>query len=77
MRALTSNFFFLTVLTYDDIPKERGGCSEIIIPALRRINFYLRNLVHEDIMKKNSEGIPYVIQNISGGTSEDDKLFYF
>jgi uncharacterized protein YijF (DUF1287 family) len=28
-------------------------------------------------MKKNSEGIPYVIQNISGGTSEDDKLFYF
>jgi hypothetical protein len=28
-------------------------------------------------MKQNSEGISYVIQNIGGATSEDNKLFYF
>ena len=43
---------------------------------LRRINFYLQNLARED-MKKKLEEIPYVIHYIGGGTSEDDKLFYF
>lgn len=54
MRALTSNFFFLIILTYDDIPKEQGVCTAVIIPVLRRINFYLQNLAHED-MKKNEK----------------------
>lgn len=52
MRALTSNFFFLIILTYDDIPKEQGVCTAVIIPVLRRINFYLQNLAHEDMKKK-------------------------
>lgn len=76
MRDLTSNFFFLIILTYDDSPKEQGVCTAVIIPVLRRINFYLQNLAHED-MKKKLEGIPYVIHYIGGGPSEDDKLFYF
>ena len=76
MRALTSNFFFLIILTYDDIPKEQGVCTAVIIPMLRRINFYLQNLAHED-MKRKWEGIPYVIHYICGGTSEDDKIFTF
>lgn len=76
MRDLTSNFFFLIILTYDDSPKEQGVCTAVIIPVLRRINFYLQNLAHED-MKKKLEGIPYVIHYIGGGLSEDDKLFYF
>ncbi|HAE18988.1 DUF1287 domain-containing protein [bacterium] len=66
----------MIVLTYDDIPKDRVVCTAVIIPALRRINFYLQNLIHED-MEKNLEGIPYVIHNIGDGTSEDNKLFYF
>ena len=76
MRDLTSNFFFLIILTYDDSPKEQGVCTAVIIPVLRRINFYLQNLARED-MKKKWEGIPYVIHYIGGGLSEDDKLFYF
>ena len=76
MRDLTSNFFFLIILTYDDSPKEQGVCTAVIIPVLRRINFYLQNLAHED-MKKKLEGIPYVIHYIGGSPSEDDKLFYF
>ena len=76
MRALTSNFFFLIILTYGEIPKEQGVCTAVIITMLRRINFYLQNLAHED-MKKKLEGIPYVIHYIGGRPSEDDKLFYF
>ena len=51
MRDLTSNFFFLIILTYDDSPKEQGVCTAVIIPVLRRINFYLQNLAREDKKK--------------------------
>ena len=40
-----------------DIPKERGVCTDVVIRALRRLDFDLQKLVHED-MKKNFSKYP-------------------
>ena len=40
-----------------DIPKERGVCTDVVIRALRGLDFDLQKLVHED-MKKNFSKYP-------------------
>lgn len=46
-------------LTYPggDIPKEKGVCTDVVIRALREMDFDLQKLVHED-MKKNFSRYP-------------------
>jgi uncharacterized protein len=40
-----------------DIPKEKGVCTDVVIRALREMDFDLQKLVHED-MKKNFSKYP-------------------
>ena len=46
-------------LTYPggDIPKEKGVCTDVVIRALREMDFDLQKLVHED-MRKNFSKYP-------------------
>jgi len=46
-------------LTYPggDIPKEKGVCTDVVIRALRKMDFDLQKLVHED-MKQNFSKYP-------------------
>ncbi|MEN8772055.1 MAG: DUF1287 domain-containing protein [Akkermansiaceae bacterium] len=42
-----------------DVPKERGVCTDVVIRALRQLDFDLQKLVHED-MKKNFSKYPTI-----------------
>jgi uncharacterized protein len=50
-----------------DIPKEKGVCTDVVIRALREMDFDLQKLVHED-MKKNFSKYPK-----NWGLSRQDK----
>lgn len=40
-----------------DVPQDRGVCTDVVIRAMRRLNFDLQKEVHED-MKKNFSAYP-------------------
>ncbi|MDB4465353.1 DUF1287 domain-containing protein, partial [Akkermansiaceae bacterium] len=42
-----------------DVPMERGVCTDVVIRALRKLDFDLQKLVHED-MKKNFSKYPRI-----------------
>jgi uncharacterized protein YijF (DUF1287 family) len=55
----------------DDVPKDRGVCTDVVIRALRdACNYDLQHVVHE-------EKTPLVIHNIGAGTQEEDRLLEF